>query len=211
MNKIKAIVLRYICLISVFMVLILVAFAVVLQVRREQQYTRLSTVTMFDQVEHLLNENSAELAEVKKNYSNECLKNAEAIAYIIESKPEVLESVDELKRIAEFIGVDEIHLFNEEGVIFNGTHPEYYDMSVNDGEQIGFFKQMLEDKSAKLIQPIIPNTSNGSLIQYSAVWSSNGHFFVQVGMKQENVQKITEKNELSYIFSLLRVNSSVDL
>lgn len=162
-------------------------------------------------MEHLLNENSAELAEARENYSDECLKNAEAIAYIIESKPETLDSVDELKRIAQLIGVDEIHLFNEKGVIFNGTHPQYYNMSVNDGKQIGFFKRMLEDKSAKLVQPITPNTSNGSLIQYSAVWSSSGKFFVQVGMKQENVQKVTEKNELSYIFSLLRVNNSVSL
>lgn len=211
MIKIKAIVLKYICLIAVFMALVLITFAVIIQVIREQQYTRISTLNIFDQVEHLLSENSAELAETKANYSNECLKNAETIAYIIESKPEVLESVDELKRIAEFTGVDEIHFFNDKGVIFNGTHPEYYNLSVYDGEQIGFFRQMLDDKSLKLVQDIMPNTSNGSMIQYSAVWSGSGQFFVQVGMKQENIEKVTAKNELSYIFSLLRVNNSVNL
>lgn len=211
MVKIKTIVLRYIRLIAIFMVLLLITFAVIIQVIREQQYTRTATKNMFDQVEHLLNENSAELEEVKVNYSEECLKNAETIAYIIESNPKALESVEELRHIADFTNVDEIHLFNEEGVIFNGTHPEYYNMSVNDGEQIGFFKKMLEDKSMKLVQELAPNTSNGSMIQYSAVWSPGGDFFVQVGMEQENVQKVTEKNELSYIFSLLRVSSSVDL
>lgn len=211
MAKIKTIVLKYICLTAVFMVLLLIVFAIIIQVAREQQYTRNATLNMFDQVEHLLNENSNELEEAKAEYSDECLKNAETIAYIIESSPEALESIDELKRIAEFTNVDEIHLFNEAGVIFNGTHPEYYNMSVYDGEQIGFFRQMLDDKSIKLVQELTPNTSNGSMIQYSAVWSRNGKFFVQVGMKQESVMKVTSKNELSYIFSLLRVNSSVNL
>lgn len=211
MVKIKTIVLRYIRLIAVFMVLILIVFAVLIQVMREQQYTRTATLNIFNQVERLLSENSAELAETKANYSNECLKNAETIAYIIESDPTVLDSVDELRRIAEITNVDEIHLFNKDGIIFNGTHPEYYNMSVYDGEQIGFFREMLDDKSLKLVQDITPNTGNGSMIQYSAVWSRNGEFIVQVGMEQENVRKVTEKNELSYIFSLLRVNSSVDL
>lgn len=211
MTKIKKIVLRYIRFVAIFMTLVLIAFAVVIQVIREQDYARSSTLNIFNQVERLLSENSAELAEVEKDYSDECLKNAETIAYIIESDPSVLESVDELRHIAEITNVDEIHLFNEQGVIFNGTHPEYYNMSVYDGEQIGFFKKMLDDKSMKLVQELGPNTSNGSMSQYSAVWSRSGQFFVQVGMAQENVQRVTEKNELSYIFSLLRVNSSVEL
>lgn len=209
--KIQKIVLRYIHLVAVFMALILITFAVVIQVIREQDYTRTDTLNIFDQVERLLNENTTELEEVEAEYTDECLKNAETIAYIIESDPTVLDDIEELRHIAEITNVDEIHLFNEQGVIYNGTHPEYYNMSVNDGEQIGFFKQMLNDKSLKLVQELGPNTSNGSMTQYSAVWSRGGKFFVQVGMAQQNVQRVTEKNELSYIFSLLRVNSNVEL
>lgn len=211
MAKIKSIVLRYIRFFTIVMALVLIAFAVIIQVIREQDYTRSNTVNVFNQVERLLNENSAELEKVKSDYTDECLKNAETIAYIIESDPRVLGSVSELRYIAKITNVDEIHLFNEEGVIFNGTHPEYYNLSVYDGEQIGFFKQMLDDKSLKLVQELGPNTSNGTMSQYSAVWSRNGKFFVQVGMAQQNVQRVTAKNELSYIFSLLRANSSIDL
>lgn len=211
MIKIKKIVLRYIRFVAVFMTVVLIIFAVIIQVIREQDYTRSSTKNIFNQVERLLNENSAELAGVKMDYTDECLKNAETIAYIIENDPSVLESVNELRHIAEITNVDEIDIFNEQGVIFNGTNPEYYNMSVYDGEQIGFFKKMLEDKSMELVQELTPNTRNGSMMQYSAVWSHDGSFFVQVGMAQENVQRVTEKNELSYIFSLLRVNNNVEL
>lgn len=211
MTKIKTVVLRYMCVIAALMVVVLITFAVLIQVNREQNYTRVSTASIFDQVEHLLKENASELEETIARYSDECLKNAETIAYIIESDPSVLDSLDELRHIAEITNVDEIHLFNDKGVIFNGTHPEYYNMSVDDGDQIGFFKRMLFDRSLKLVQKLTPNTGKGFMIQYSAVWSRSGKFFVQVGMKQENVRKVTEKNELSYIFSLLRVNSSVKL
>lgn len=211
MSNIKVIIVKYLRLNAAIMAMLIIALAAVIQVIREQQLTRIATQNMFMQIERMLSQNSQELDEVKEEYGNACLNNAKTIAYIIENVPSALESVDELRNIAEFTDVDEIHLFNTEGVIYNGTHPEYYNMSVNDGEQIGFFKQMLSDKSLKLVQPITPNTAIGELIQYSAVWSPNGEFFVQVGMKQENVLKVTKKNELSYIFSLIKVNSSVDL
>ena len=43
-------------------------------------------------------------------------------------------------------------------------------------------------------------------MQYTAVWSENQEFIVQIGMKAVNVMKAREKNELSYLFSILWVN-----
>ena len=72
------------------------------------------------------------------------------------------------------------------------------------------FKPMLTDKSLRLVQEIVPNTAAEKLMQYSALWSSNGEFIVQVGMEPVSVLKVTEKNELSHIFSLFRVNPEAD-
>ncbi len=211
MKNIKSIVVNHLRVIAVIMSLAIIVMMLFIQFIRDQELNRANAYDMFLQIEKLLEENSEELESVRAEYSRECLKNADTIANIIQSSPEVLEDLDKLRYIAEIVNVDEVHLFNEDGVIFNGTHPEYYNMSVDDGEQIGFFKQMLADKSLKLVQPLTPNTANGSMIQYSAVWSTNGEFFVQVGMRQENVLKVTEKNEMPYIFSLLKVSSDVDL
>lgn len=211
MPKIKSIVSKHLYIIGFIMALFIVLMAAGVQIFREQQRNRFDTEKIFTQVKRVLDENSRELEMTRTEYSEQCLDNAETIAYIIQNNPKVLNSVDTLKYIADITNVDEIHLFNEEGVIFNGTHPQYYDMSVNDGEQIGFFKKMLEDKSLKLVQQLSPNTAEKKFIQYSAVWSPNGKFFVQVGMAQQNVQKVTEKNELPYIFSLLRANNNINL
>lgn len=211
MIRMKNIIGRYLQRVATILMLLLIVLAAIILVVREQQSVCISSRSMFIQVEHILNENAKELAMAKENYSRMCLNNAEAIAYIIQGDPSVLDSIEDLKYIAEMVGVDEIHLFNKDGVIFNGTHPEYYNMSVEDGEQIGFFKQMLEDKSRKLVQEILPNTAEGKYMQYSAVWSPNGEFIVQVGMNQENVLSITEKNNLSNIFFLLRTSENVNL
>ena len=92
------------------------------------------------------------------------------IAYIIQEKPSILEDIEELKQIAAMVEVDEIHFFDKSGRIYAGTHPEYYDYTFDSGEQIGFFKPMLKDYSLKLVQKITPNTAEGKMMQYSAVW-----------------------------------------
>ena len=83
--------------------------------------------------------------------------------------------------------------------------------SFDSGEQIGFFKPLLTDKSLELVQETTPNTAEGKLVQYSALWNEDGSFIVQVGMKPSNVLRATKKNELSYIFSLLRTGVGYQL
>ena len=78
--------------------------------------------------------------------------------------------------------------------------------SIPKSSALGYFKPMLEDKSLEMCQQITPNTVRNRPMQYSAVWSEKGEFIVQVGMKPNTIIEVTEKNELSHIFSMLRVN-----
>ena len=211
MPNIRDLVVKYLSRVTLVMVTIILVVSVLTQILDEQRQAKESSVAVFYQIEQILTENQNELIELKEEYSQTCLKNAEVIAYIIQYHPEILGDVDEFKRIAELIEVDEIHIFDKTGRIFTGTHPEYYNLTFDSGEQIGFFKPMLEDKTLKLCQEITPNTAEEKMMQYSALWSEDGEFIVQVGMEPVNVMKVTEKNELSYIFSLLRANVGVNL
>ncbi len=206
MKSLKKMIAQYLRVITLVMVLIIIAIAITVECLNEQRHARENAERMIGQVEQLLTENQNDLKEVVETYAQTCLSNAEAIAYLIQQSPEVLESISELRKIADLMQVDEIHIFDTTGRIFTGTHPEYFDYTFETGEQIGFFKPLLEDKSLRLCQEITPNTAEGKLMQYSALWSENGEFIVQIGMEPINVMKITKKNELSYVFSLLRVN-----
>lgn len=206
MRTLKKIISRYIQFITCTLVILILTTIVYIQVKSEQRQAFESADRSFCQIEQLLEENQKELEDIREEYSLTCLHNAEAIAYIIENNPGVLENIEELKRIARFMEVDEIHIFDRTGRIFAGTHPEYYDYTFDSGEQMMFFKPMLEDKSLKLVQDITPNTAEAKMMQYSALWSKSGEFIVQVGMEPVNVMKVTQKNELSYLFSFFRVN-----
>lgn len=206
MKPLKKMISRYMNLVTLILISFLTIVIVCVQIADTHRQARNDAMTTFQQVEQVLEQNNAELVEISEEYSQTCLYSAEAIAYLIQDNPSVLDRVDELRRIAVFMEVDEIHIFDETGRIFAGTHPEYYDYSFDSGEQMMFFKPMLSDKSLKLVQEIMPNVAEKKMMQYSALWSADGNFIVQVGMSPVNVMKATKKNELSYIFSLFRVN-----
>lgn len=210
MKTLKQIISQYIRLLTVILAVLILNVIVYIQVVSEQRQAYENAVRTFQQIEQMLAGNQKEIEEVTAEYSATCLRNAEAIAYMIQSGPSVLESTDELKNIARLVGVDEIHIFDDTGRIYAGTHPEYFDYTFDSGRQMAFFKPMLEDRSLKLVQEITPNTAEEKMMQYSALWSKNGEFIVQVGMQPVNVMKVTEKNELSYLFSQFRVNLEAD-
>lgn len=206
MQTLKKIISHYIRSVTFLLVILLLAFILYIQLINEQKQAYISATETFYQIEQVLAENQEELNQTRESYQQTCLHNAEAISYIIENNPSVLSDVEELRKIAELMEVDEIHIFDKTGRIYAGTHPEYYNYTFDSGEQMRFFKPMLTDKSLRLVQEITPNTAEKKLMQYSALWSQSGNFIVQVGMEPVNVMKVTEKNELSYLFSLFRVN-----
>lgn len=206
MQTLKNIISRYMRLVTFLLVAFLLVMILCLQFAHEQKLARETAGETFYQIGQLLERNQKELDETKAAYRQTCLHNAEAIAYIIEDDPSILDSVEELKQIAKMMEVDEIHIFDTTGRIYAGTHPQYYDYTFDSGEQMNFFKPLLTDKSLHLVQDITPNTAEAKMMQYSALWSKSGAFIVQIGMEPVNVLKATEKNELSYLFSLFRVN-----
>ncbi len=206
MQTLKKIIARYMYQITLILVAVILVAVLVIQLINERARAYENAQETLAQIEQMLSENQEELLEIREEYRQTCLHNAEVIARIIESDPGVVDDVEELREIAASLEVDEIHIFDQTGRIVAGTHPEYYDFTFDSGEQMMFFKPMLEDKSLKLVQDITPNTAEGKLMQYSARWSDHREFIVQVGMEPRNVTKVTEKNEMSYIFSLFRVN-----
>lgn len=157
---------------------------------------------IFDQIEQILAANKVEAEKIKKEYEDVTLVRARAAAYMIENQKESETDIEEVKRIAQLLQIDEIHLFDTEGTIYMGTEPKYYGYNFNSGEQMKFFLPMLSDRSLELCQPITPNTAEQKMMQYSAVWRADGKGIVQVGMEPVRVMEVTKRNELSYVFSL---------
>lgn len=195
---------KKITLFIIFFLMIIVTFFNCITAKKEANYTAQTT---FYHIEQILNENQKDLNKQKKEYRQTCIDNAQAVAYSLQENPDALYNIDELKKIAQYVEVDEIHIFNKQGVIISGTHPEYYGYSFDSGKQLSFFKPLLSNQNLQLTQKIMENTASHIKMQYSALWSENKEFIVQVGMNHENASKSTKKNQLSYLFKLFRVNN----
>ena len=195
---------KKITLFIIFFLMIIVTFFNCITAKKEANYTAQTT---FYHIEQILNENQKDLNKQKKEYRQTCIDNAQAVAYSLHENPDALYNIDELKKIAQYVEVDEIHIFNKQGVIISGTHPEYYGYSFDSGKQLSFFKPLLSNQNLQLTQKIMENTASHIKMQYSALWSENKEFIVQVGMNHENASKATKKNQLSYLFKLFRVNN----
>ena len=212
-KKLKTRITSYLIHVVLVTMLAILIAVVIVQLYNERLITENDARDIFAQVDQILTENSRELSEVQEEYDNTCISSARTVAYIIQYHPEIVkdEDIEELFKVASYVQVDEIHIFNKEGVIIFGTQPQYYGYSFDSGEQMNFFKPMLEDYTLELVQDIAPNTAEGKLVQYSALWSEDKEFIVEVGMYPDRVLSAREKNELSYIFSLLGTNVGVDL
>ena len=209
--KLKSKIITNIILITVAVMLLEVAVFFWIQINNAERRAQQNADVMFTQIDQILRENEEELKRLNTEYKESCFANADTISYILKSDQAAIEDAEELQKIASLVQVDEIHIFSPEGIIIGGTNPEYYGYSVFDGDQIGFFKPMLSDKTLRLAQDVTPNTAEGKMMQYSAVWSSNGEFIVQVGMNPSAILRATEKNELTYIFGLLNGGRGVTL
>lgn len=181
-----------------FLILIL-PVNVYIQLHVQHQSQRNSTIEMFGQLEQLIQTNEEELKREEQEFKEICIRAADMVAYYIKHSKQFVPDVNGCRELAKKMNVDEIHFFTPEGVAFSGTHSEYYGFTFDSGEQVRFFKPMLEDHSLKLCQDITPNTAEGKEMQYAAVWMDDGRCIVQIGMEPRRLQERMEEKSLKNI------------
>ena len=158
----------------------LVLQAVILNFINTRNFNRTSQV-LLDQVSNVIEKNKASEDDLIDSLKEDYMVRAKAVAYIVDARPEVEDDVDELRKIATLISVDEVHLFNTDGEIYAGTNPEYYGYNFDSGEQMAYFKPMLDDKTLTMCQDVTPNTSEGKNMMYAITWNDDGTKMIHVG------------------------------
>ena len=162
-----------------------------------------SSKVIFKQIDQIIKQNEEELEKSKEDIRNICILRARATAYLLQQDKSKINNLEEMRKIANLLEVDEIHIFNKEGTIYAGTEPKYYGLNFDSGEQISYFKAMLDDTTKSMCQEITANTAENKMMQYAATWTEDGDVIVQIGMKPSSVLEKIEKNKVSYIFSRL--------
>jgi len=135
---------------------------------------------------------------LKKSLNQNFLRIARSIAVTISSDPRFLEPL-ELQRLAESVGVDEIHIANTDGILYTGNMPGFFGFDYNSGEQAKPFLKLLKDPEYELAQEPQMRDADNVLFQYIGVSLGRGTGFVQIGVKPEELQNLLEKSNLQNI------------
>ena len=91
MQTLRNIISRYMRTVTLLLVIAILALILYFQIVHERTRAYEAATETFRQIEQLLEQNQEELAETREAYRQTCLHNAEAIAYIIEDNPFVLD------------------------------------------------------------------------------------------------------------------------
>lgn len=166
---------------------------------------------LLDRVISVIDKNESSESEFVKSLKDDYIVRAKAISYIVDAKPEVEYDIDELQKIASLMSVDEIHFIDDMGTIYSGSIPKYFGYSFDSGEQMAFFKQMLNNKDLTLCQDVTPNTAEAKEMMYAITWNESKTHMVQVGITPKRLLKELKRNQISNVVADMPVYKGMEI
>lgn len=166
---------------------------------------------LLDRVIAVIDKNESSESEFVKSLKDDYIARAKAISYIVDAKPEVEYDVDELQKIAGLMSVDEIHFIDDTGTIYSGSLPKYFGYSFDSGEQMAFFKQMLNNYDLTLCQDVTPNTAEAKEMMYAITWNESKTHMVQVGITPKRLLKELKQNQISNVVADMPVYKGMEI
>lgn len=166
---------------------------------------------LLDWVIAVIDKNESSEKQFVKSLKDDYIVRAKAISYIVDAKPEVEYDIDELQKIASLMSVDEIHLIDDMGTIYSGSIPKYFGYSFDSGEQMAFFKQMLNNYDLTLCQDVTPNTAEAKEMMYAITWNESKTHMVQVGITPKRLLKELKQNQISNVVADMPVYKGMEI
>lgn len=203
MQKIFA---RYISYIISIVLLVILALNWGLQGRNARAQMVQNARLKLGQISRTLDSNEVELESLKESLDEDYLTRAYAFAYILEQNPDIVNSQSEMDRVATLLNVDELHVIDENGILFAGNVPLYFGMDFHSTEQTSEFLSILDDPDSYLVQDIRPNGYEQKVFQYIGVARQDKKGIVQIGMAPTRMLEAQKRNQLDYIFSRVPVD-----
>lgn len=198
---------KNIALIHSVLIIILFIFLIgstFLQLGANRRNAETACSMILEQLNDVIAENEKNVSTLMDTLKDEYTVRASIVAGVLDNMDPEL-TAEDYREMAERVNVDEIHIFDESGEIISGTNPEYYGYSFDSGEQISFFKPMLNDKTLTMCQDVVPNTAEGKPMMYAIVWNDTGTEMIQIGITPERLLKIIQDSDMTHLINRMPV------
>lgn len=196
----KKILLKIILFAAIGLILITIINST-LQKKTAENSQNATAQALFTQIQSKIAENERNIDELKKSLNTEYLQKSHAFAYMVKLDPSLLNDMDRLLYIQDMLGVDELHVTDETGVLLWGTIPGYYGFDFKTSEQAGAFLPILDDSSYELAQEPTPNGAEGKLFQYIGVSREDSKGIVQVGITPARLDEQLARNSVDKVIN----------
>jgi methyl-accepting chemotaxis protein len=152
-----------------------------------------------DEIQNTIHLMNAEVSVKRYGLNEEYLEKAKILANIIELNPAFVENSSALFDLAASLGVDEIHISDENGIIRWGTIESQYGMDFNTDESMKPFLPALTNPNFELVQDPAVRSSDNSLFQYAGVARKDKPGIIQIGASSWMLQRELGKVDISGI------------
>lgn len=205
--------LRYKVLIPVILVLILVIVALGFIIFNQIE-KRLALNLIEDQMSSQLDnltENIITRREIEQTFfdtlNEKNLDLATSVAEIIDYNPEVLE-LRNMTKLAASIGVDEIHVMNNKGVLTHGNIEGFFGFDFNTSDQTVPFLDLIDLDRGRLAQDPSARGTDEVLFQYIGVSRIDEKGIVQVGLAPSYIDELKDIIGLQSLIEHFQVGKS---
>jgi len=152
-----------------------------------------------NEIQNIMFDKRAEESITKHEINRGYIEKAKIMANVIKQNPGILSNNSALFDMASSLGVDEIHITDENGVIRWGTVASSYGYDLNSDENMGPFLEGLTNTAFEFVQEPTARTTDKVLFQYAGVGRKDKPGIVQVGITASNLLNELKKLDISSI------------
>ncbi len=145
------------------------------------------------------------IREIRELYEETALCAARSFAKLIASEPSLVEDKDRYRALLDIIGVDEIHISDEKGVLIASIPESYLGYNMADSTQSRDFLPALTNRAFELVQRPMPRGIDHGLFQYAGVARLDRPGIVQIGIAPSRLEQATKIADVAKIAATSRI------
>lgn len=181
--SVRQTILKSIVFSSILALIVMGILSYVTQVSFSKRSLKQTAEVRISDAKQRLSDSEIEIRELTNNLSEDYLAKTRMFSQIISNAPQVLDDKAKLEQIRVQMGVDELHVTDENGIILWSTVEQYLGFDFNSADQTKPFLKILTDKTFELAQEPTPNGAEAKLFQYIGVSRYDKAGIVQIGME----------------------------
>lgn len=170
-------------------------YSYMLQNRSVNELMVLTASEKLKEIDNSITKSEESIELLESTLSKNFIRITKGVASTIAANPEILET-DNITALASQLGIEEIHVSDEEGILKWGNIPGFYGFNYGSSVQSSAFLPALESTSFEYAQKPQERGVDKTLIQYIGVSRIDRPGIIQIGILPTELQSLIESSTI---------------